>query len=70
MWKSVHRFPTALKWETSDVYELANFDLLRDVFVWAYERFCRRYIATRAKAAEPGPQRLPDRAARFATPEG
>ena len=30
---------------TLGVYELTNIDLLRDVFVWAYERSCQRYIA-------------------------
>ena len=30
---------------TRDVHELTNADLLRDVFVWAYERSCQRYIA-------------------------
>ena len=43
---------------TLGVYELANVDLLRDVFVWAYERSCQRYIAIRATAAEPDPMRL------------
>ena len=42
---------------TLGVYELTNIDLLRDVFVWAYERSCQRYIAIRATAAEPDPTR-------------
>ena len=38
---------------TLGVYELRRFDLLRDVFVWAYERSCQRYMAIRETAAEP-----------------
>ena len=30
---------------TLGVYELNEVDLLRDVFVWAYERSCQRYHA-------------------------
>ena len=33
-------------------------DLLRDVFVWAYERSCQRYMAIRETVAEPDPIRL------------
>jgi hypothetical protein len=40
------------------VYELKQVDLLRDVFVWAYERSSQRYIAIRDTAAEPDPLRL------------
>ncbi len=43
---------------TLGVYELGNPDLLRDVFVWAYERSCGRYIAIRAAAADPDPMRM------------
>ena len=43
---------------TLGVYELKRFDLLRDVFVWAYERSCQRYMAIRDTAAEPDPLRL------------
>ncbi len=42
---------------TLGVYELKRFDLLRDVFVWAYERSCQRYMAIRETAAEPDPKR-------------
>lgn len=35
------------------VYELARIDLLRDVFVWAYERSCQRYVVVRDSVAEP-----------------
>jgi hypothetical protein len=31
---------------TLGVYELNEVDLLRDVFVWAYERSCQRYLHT------------------------
>jgi hypothetical protein len=42
---------------TLGVYELKRVDLLRDVFVWAYERSCQRYMAIRETAAEPDPKR-------------
>ena len=35
------------------VYELNRPDLLRDLFVWAYERSCRRYSTTRRLPGEP-----------------
>jgi len=40
------------------VYELNNIELLRDVFVWAYERSCMRYSAVRQSLGEPDPFRL------------
>lgn len=40
------------------VYELQRFELLRDVFVWAYERSCARYSAVRQSLGEPDPFRL------------
>ena len=43
---------------TLGVYELKRVDLLRDVFVWAYERSCQRYMAIRETVAEPDPVRL------------
>ncbi len=43
---------------TLGVYELTKVDLLRDVFVWAYERSCQRYMAIRETVAEPDPVRL------------
>ena len=43
---------------TLGVYELKRVDLLRDVFVWAYERSCQRTMAIRETAAEPDPLRL------------
>ena len=35
------------------VYELNRPDLLRDLFVWAYERSCRRYSTARRLPGEP-----------------
>jgi hypothetical protein len=43
---------------TLGVYELRRVDLLRDVFVWAYERSCQRYTAIRQTVADPDPLRL------------
>jgi Fic/DOC family len=40
------------------VYELNRVELLRDVFVWAYERSCMRYSAARRSLGEPDPFRL------------
>jgi len=40
------------------VYELNRVELLRDVFVWAYERSCRRYTAMRHSISEPDPFRM------------
>ena len=40
------------------VYELNRIELLRDVFVWAYERSCKRYSAARQSLGEPDPFRL------------
>lgn len=37
------------------VYELNRVELLADVFVWAYERSCSRYSATRKTLGEPDP---------------
>lgn len=48
---------------TLGVYELKQVDLLRDVFVWAYERSCQRYMAIRETVAEPDPIRLRHREA-------
>jgi hypothetical protein len=40
------------------VYELNKIDLLKDVFVWAYERSAARYAAVRQSLGEPDPFRL------------
>ena len=40
------------------VYELNRTELLRDVFVWAYERSCARYSAVRKSLGEPDAFRL------------
>jgi len=45
------------------VYELSKVDLLKDVFVWAYERSAARYTAVRQSLGEPDPFRLQHRAA-------
>ncbi len=51
---------------TLGVYETKQVDLLRDVFVWVYERSCRRYMAIRETVAEPDPVRLRQREALIA----
>jgi hypothetical protein len=48
---------------TLGVYELNRFELLRDVFVWAYERSCQRYVAIKESLPEPDPLRLRNREA-------
>ena len=45
------------------VYELNKVDLLRDVFIWAYERSAVRYAAVRQSVGEPDPFRFRHRAA-------
>ena len=45
------------------VYELNRIELLRDVFVWAYERSAARYAAVRQSLGEPDPFRMRHRAA-------
>ncbi|MDN5753498.1 MAG: Fic family protein [Nitrosospira sp.] len=40
------------------VYELNRTDLLKDVFIWAYERSAARYAAVRQSLGEPDPFRL------------
>ena len=40
------------------VYELTRVELLRDVFVWAYERSTQEYLAIKQGLAEPNPIRL------------
>ena len=45
------------------VYELNRVDLLKDIFIWAYERSAARYAAVRQSLGEPDPFRLKHRAA-------
>ena len=40
------------------VYELNRVELLRDVFVWAYERSCQQYLAVQQQLVPPEPFRL------------
>ncbi|MEA2754562.1 MAG: hypothetical protein QOJ54_851 [Aliidongia sp.] len=40
------------------VYELTRIDLLKDVFIWAYERSAARYAAVRQSLGEPDPFRF------------
>lgn len=40
------------------VYELTRVELLRDVFVWAYERSTQEYLALKQNLTEPDPLRL------------
>ena len=40
------------------VYELNRTELLRDVFIWGYERSCVRHSAVRQSRGEPDPFRL------------
>lgn len=43
---------------TLGVYELCRVELLRDVFVWAYDRSCARYRVVREATVQPDPIRL------------
>jgi len=43
---------------TIGVYEQGKVALLRDVFVWAYERSCQQYTVVRESMGEPDPIRL------------
>ena len=45
------------------VYELNGIDLLKDVFLWAYERSAARYAAIRQTTGDPDPFRLRHRQA-------
>lgn len=40
------------------VYELNRFELLLDVFIWAYKRSCALYLTTRQTLGEPDPFRM------------
>ena len=43
---------------TLGVYELTRVELLRDLYVWAYERSTQEYLAIKQELAEPDPTRL------------
>lgn len=43
------------------VYELNRVELLKDIFIWAYERSAARYAAVRQSLGEPDPFRLKHR---------
>ena len=43
---------------TLGVYELNQIELLRDVFIWAYERSCQRYLAIAQTMVEPHPLKI------------
>jgi Fic family protein len=45
------------------VYELKKVDLLKDIFIWGYERSASRYASVRQSLGEPDPFRLRHRAA-------
>lgn len=45
------------------VYELGRMELLRDVFLWAYERSCQQYVAVRSQLVPPDTFRLRHRLA-------
>jgi hypothetical protein len=45
------------------VYELNKVDLLKDIFIWGYERSASRYASVRQSLGEPDPFRLRHRAA-------
>jgi len=40
------------------IYELNRIELLRDVFIWAYERSCKEYAIVQQVLGEPDPFRL------------
>lgn len=40
------------------IYELTRVELLRDLYVWAYERSTQEYLAIKQDLAEPDPTRL------------
>lgn len=48
---------------TLGIYELNRVELLRDVFAWAYERSCQRFLAASQNVAAPDPVRLRNREA-------
>jgi hypothetical protein len=45
------------------VYEANRVELLRDVFMWAYQRSCQHYLAIRSSVGEPDAFRVKYRSA-------
>lgn len=45
------------------IYEVNRIELMRDVFLWAYERSCQQYMVIQESISEPDPFRLRHRAA-------
>lgn len=43
---------------TLGIYEMGRVELLRDLFIWAYERSTRQYIKVRKSLEQPDPTRL------------
>jgi Fic family protein len=43
---------------TLGVYEMTRVELLRDLYVWAYERSTQEYLAIKQNLVEPDPRRL------------
>ena len=43
---------------TLGIYEMTRVELLRDLYVWAYERSTQEYLAIKQELAEPDPLRL------------
>lgn len=50
--------PTAYTEGTLGVYEMRRIELLRDVYVWAYERSCEKYRVVVESLGKPDPVRL------------
>ena len=46
---------------TLGVYEMTRVELLRDLYLWAYERSTREYLAIKQQLSEPDPLRLQHR---------
>ena len=46
---------------TLGVYEMNRIELLRDLYLWAYERSTQEYLAIKQQLAEPDPLRLQHR---------
>ncbi|WP_201772813.1 Fic family protein [Endozoicomonas numazuensis] len=46
---------------TLGVYEMTRIELLRDLYLWAYERSTQEYLAIKQQLAEPDPLRLQHR---------